>query len=222
MTRIKPRRPVWLCRSVMAAALAGMLLPLASGCTAIRALAAYTAPTTEKIPADFNRLPGKTVAVHVWATPEILWDYPKLRVDVAAYVGAYLSKNVKKVTLIDPLRIESFIEQRSSTELESVEIGRHFVADMVIHLAVYQFSLRDAGMAHFYRGRIASSVTVYDLTTSAEPPDRYPLRDVNVAVPDEKQVGIANVQPDQLRQALYDVFAVEVGKKFHEWEKPLD
>src|SRR4029077_18294273 len=101
----------------------------------------------------------------VWAPPEILWDYPKVRLDLAAYVGAYLDKNVKNITVTDPLHVEQYLEQGgSSGEADPVEVGKHFHADMFVHLSVYQFSMRDPGMAHFYRGRIASSVVVYDLT----------------------------------------------------------
>lgn len=193
-----------------------------TGCMAIKTLAVMAAPTTEKVPAEFNRLPNKTALVHVWATPEVLWDYPKLRLDLSAYVSAYLSKNVRGVTMVEPVRVEAAIERGNSMEIDPVELGKQFQADFVIHLAIYQFSMRDPGMAHFYRGRIGSSVVVYDLTQRPQPAERVPLKDVQVAVPDDKTVGYTNVRPDQIRQATYDAFAVEVGKKFHEYERPVD
>jgi hypothetical protein len=117
--------------------------------------------------------------------------------------------------------VEQYLEQGgSSGEADPVEVGKHFHADMVVHLSVYQFSMRDPGMAHFYRGRIASSVVVYDLTRANEPAERIPLRDVRVAYPEEK-AGYPNVRPDQIRQATYDAFSVEVGKKFHEYDHPI-
>ena len=219
-TNIKTSSP----RIARLALASGLIVLLAgsSGCQAIKTIAAMTAPTSEKVPAEYNRLSGKAVLVYVWAPPEVLWDYPKLRLDVAAYVGAYLSKNVEKVTMIDPLRVEATLERGNSLEADPVELGKQFAADAVIHLAIYQFSLRDQGYSQFFRGRISSSVVVYDMARHGDAPERVPLRDVRVAVPDEKAVGYVNVRADQVRQQTYDTFAVEVGKKFHEWERPLD
>ena len=195
---------------------------LVAGCGAIKFIAVQAAPTTEKVAPEFNRLPARTVLVYVWAPPEILWDYPKVRLDLAANVSAYLQQNVKDITVVPPLRVESYLEKSHSFEMDPVDVGKHFRADMVVHLAIYQFSMRDQGFAHFYQGRISSSVVVHDLSRPDQPPERIPLREVIVAVPEDHPVGFANIRPEQLRQATYEVFAVEVGKKFHEYERPVD
>ncbi len=224
--RMPPKRIVAMCserRSGVSRAtlvLLSVLLAAAAGCNIIKAVGVQMAPTSEKVPPEFDRLAGKNVVIYVWAPPEVRWDYPKVRLDVAAYVGAYLKKNVKGVTLVDPARVESYLEQRNG-EVDPADVGRQFLADMVLHLAVYQFSMRDVGMAHFYRGRISSSVLVYDCAGDGEA-ERIPLRDVAVAVPAESSVGYSNIRADQIRQMTYDAFAVEVGKKFHEWERPVE
>ena len=192
------------------------------GCTLARSLMVQTAPRTEKVAAEFNRLPGKKAAVCVWAPPEILWDYPKVRLDLAALVSAHLSQNVKGVTLVDPLQVEAYLEKSTDAEREPRKLGRHFRADMVVHLAVYKLSMRDPGMSQFQRGRLGSSVVVYDLTQSDEAAGRIPLKEVEVAVPKEGPLGFLNMRPEQVRQATYEAFAVEVGKKFHDYERPLD
>ena len=197
-------------------------LPFLGGCNIMKSLALYTAPKSEKVEADFSRLPGKKVLVSVWVPIDIKWDYPYIRLELAKHVGAYLKTNVKDITLIEAENVEAYLEKSRTPEVDPVELGRHFNADMVIHLSVYQFSTRDPGMAHYYRGRLASAVEVYDLTTKAETPERTPLREVKVIYPEEKEIGFVNVRPEQVRQATYEAFAVEVGRKFHEWERPLD
>lgn len=194
----------------------------AVGCNAMRQIALQTAPKTENVPAEFNRLPEQNVLVSVWVPPEVKWDYPHIRLDIASHVGAYLKQNVKKVTMVDPYQVEAYLDKSSKAEVDPVELGRHFAADMVVHLGVYQFSVRDPGYSQFFRGRIASSVEVHDLTTKEKTPPRYPLQEVKVAYPDEKAIGFANARADQVRQATYEVFATEVGKKFHAWDRPLD
>lgn len=197
-----------------------LLSPALTACTAMKAMMLQAAPQTEKLDAEFNRLEGKKVLVYVWAPPEILWDYPKVRLDLAAYATAYLEKNVKKITTVPAVRVESYLEQINALQIDPVELGKHFEAEMVVHLSVFKFSMRDAGMAHFYRGRIGSSIVVWDRSRPGEPAERVPLKDVNVAVPPESNVGYTNIRPEEIRQATYDAFAVEVGKKFHEWERP--
>jgi hypothetical protein len=214
---LKLRRPAMIGCGLLWIA---FLWPALTACTAMKSLMLQAAPKSETIPAEFNRLTGKKVLIFVWAPPEILWDYPKVRLDLSSYVGAYLGKNVEKITLIEPLRVEEYLEKGNSFETDPVELGKHFRADMVVHLSVYQFSMRDPGMAHYYRGRINSSVVVHDLTREGEPAERIPLKDVMVAVPD-KAMGYPNIRADQIRQATYDAFAVEVGKKFHEFERPI-
>ena len=214
----------WWWRTLRATFGLGLLLcmSLAGGCTLVKSAAVYAGPKTEKMPAEFTSMPGKKVLVFVWVPPEIKWDYPYIRLDLAAHVGAYLTENVKGVTVIDARRVEEYLAKSRQFETDPVEVGRHFHADMVLHLAVYQFSMRDPGMAHYYRGRIASSVEVYDLAEKGGSAHRALLHEVNVAYPDEKALGFTNVRPDQVRQATYEVFTVEVGKKFHSYERPLD
>jgi hypothetical protein len=198
----------------------GVLTTVGSGCSLIKAAAYFAHPETEKVAPEFNRLEGKQVLIYVWAEPEILWTYGKLRLDLSGYLGAYLTKHVKDVRIVDVIQVERYVEQQRVAELDPVAVGRHFKADMVLHLSIYQFSIRDPDMAHFYRGRVGASVHVYDLTTGEEP-ERIVLQDVKVSVPETGPVGLENTTAAMIRQMAYDAFTVEVGKKFHVWEREI-
>jgi len=198
------------------------MLSLVTGCVLARALAIQTAPTTEKVAPEFNRLIGKRVLVYVWAPPEIRFDYSKICLELSAYVSAYLKQNVEDVELVDAWHVQNYREKKGSPETDPVQLGRHFRADMVIHLSVYHFSMRDPGWANFYRGRLSSSVMVYDLTVSDESAESVPLKDVVVVVPDKDPIGFHNTDPAQVRQATYKAFAVETGIKFHEYERAIN
>lgn len=195
-------------------------LPVLAGCDAFRAMAVMAQPPTEKVNAEFNRLEGKKTLVYVWGPADILWDYPKVRLDLAAYISAYLEKNVKKITVVPAVRVESYLEEISSPNIDPVEVGKHFEAEMVVHVSIFQLSMRDPGYANLYKGRLGGSIVVWDMSKSGEPAERVPLRDVVVTVPPGQSVGMPNTRPEQIRQATYDTFAVEVGRKFHEWERP--
>jgi hypothetical protein len=141
--------------------------------------------------------------------------------DLAAYISEYLQQNVKGVSVVDYLRVASYMEKTPESDNDPVGVGKQFNADMVLQVSVHKLSVRDPGMAHFYRGRMAASVAVYDMTKPNELPERTPLQDVEVAVPEEGAVGVTNVTPSQMRQQTYIAFTAAVGKKFHEYERPI-
>lgn len=194
-----------------------------SGCSYIKAAAYFLQPTSETINPEYSKLDNKQVLIYVWTPPEIAWDYPKLRLDLSAYLSEYLKKELgkKKVRFVDPLQVERYVEQQNTFEQDPAELGRHFKADVVLHLSVFEFSVRDPEMAHFYRGRLAASVQVYDLANPEEP-ERIALQDAKAVVPEDRPIGIENATADQIRGATYDAFTLEVGKKFHQWERPIE
>ncbi|MBP7937064.1 MAG: hypothetical protein KA354_20665 [Phycisphaerae bacterium] len=196
-------------------------IPVVCGCSVFKAIAIASGEKTEKVDAEFSRLPAKKTLIYVWAPIEIKWDYPHIRLELAKHLAAYLKTNVKDFETVEPEAVEKYLEKSRSPEVDPVELGKHFQVDVVIHLSLYQFSLRDPGMAHFYRGRMYSSVEVHDLT-KGDPAERIPLREVKVVCPEEKEIGFTNVRADQVRQRTYEMFTAEVGKKFHEYERQLD
>src|SRR5690348_6867096 len=103
-----------------------MILPSLTGCTPLKAIMLMSAPQNEKMDAEFNRLEGKKTLVYVWAPPDIMWDYPKIRLDIAAYVSANLDKNIKKITVIPAVRVESYLEKINALQVDPAELGKHF------------------------------------------------------------------------------------------------
>jgi hypothetical protein len=181
-----------------------------------------TLPNTEKVPPEFNRLPEHTVLIHAYALPEIRWAYDKVTLDVAAYLSDYLQQHVKKVNIVDVVRVATYMEKTPDSENDPVGVGKQFGADIVIEVSVYKLSVRDPEMAHFYRGRMAASVVAHDLTRPNGPPERIPLTDVEVAVPEEGPVGLVDTNGAEMRQQTYVAFTTKVGRKFHEYEKPIN
>lgn len=193
------------------------------GCAALTKSALLgTTPGTEKVPAEYSRLPGKIALVYVWVRPEIRWAYDKMRLDLASYLSEYLEQKVPDVNMVDCLRVESYLEKSSTFDVDPVELGRHFGADVVIHLSVYQFSMRDPGLAHYYRGRMAASVVVHELGEGQTQAERVPLGDVEVVVPEEGPVGFTNVSPTEVRQRTYFAFIEKTGRKFHDYEREIE
>jgi hypothetical protein len=196
-----------------------LLIAVASGCNMMKALSFHSAPQTEEIDAEYADLAGKKVVVYVWTRPETLWDYPQLRLDLAAHVSAYLKENVPEVEVIPAPRVEAHLKSLSTMNPDAGELARHFHANSVIHLSIYKFSMRDPGLSQFYRGRISASVVVLDLTAQDGTVKRVPLPDVTVVIPEEGPLGYYNVSADQVRDMTYREFTQATGRKFHNWEK---
>ena len=187
----------------------------------MRSLMYQTSPTSEKIDAEYAELGGKKSLVYIWAKPEVMWDYPQMRLDLAAHLSAYLKENVKTADVIPAPQVESYIKTLSAMAPDAGEIGRHFHADTVIHISVYKFSMRDPGMSQFYRGRISASVVVLDLSAKDGTVKRVPLPDVVTTVPEDGLLGYHDRTAEQVRDSTYKEFTQATGRKFHEWEKEL-
>ncbi len=192
------------------------------GCSYIKAIAILTAPETEKVDAEYDKLAGKRVVVYAWVPPEVAWDYPKIRWDLATYMTDYLREHVDDAQFVDPDRVERYLESLQIPEVAATELAEEFRADAVVKLTVFHFTMRDPGMSQFYRGRLSASLSAVDVSEPDLPGSEIQLGDVSVAVPEDGKMGYTNIQPDMLRQETYRIFTVEAGKKFHEFERPLD
>jgi hypothetical protein len=210
---------------LFALAVLGLSAGVSGGCNVIEATKWFmyqNSPKTEQVDAEYAGLSKQKVLVYVWAEPETLWDYPQMRLDLAAHLSSYLKEHVDKVEIIPARQVEAHIKSLSTMNPEAADLGRHFHADMVVHLSVYKFSMRDPGMSQFYRGRISASAVVLDLTAKDGTVKRVPLKDVVTTVPAESKLGYYNLGADQIRDMTYREFTETTGRKFHDWEKQLD
>jgi hypothetical protein len=199
---------------VVAAALAA-----STGCNLLKPLAMMAPPPTERVPAEFDKLDGSKAIVLVWAEPDVLFDYPNVRLELGAYVADYLRTHVKDVQFLAARQVEDYVERQASMTQDPVAIGRHFHVDKVIHITLIEFSMRDREMAHFYRGRVRASVAVYDLKDKSGTPQRYALTDASVTYPENQPMGMDSSAAQVVRQKTYETFADTVGRKFYAYDR---
>ena len=84
------------CLFVMVAVLASSQM----SCVFIARMASMMPPPTKKIAAEFTRMAGRKVLVHVWVEPAAQIDYPWARYELAEGVVAGLEAHVKDIELI--------------------------------------------------------------------------------------------------------------------------
>lgn len=202
-------------RGVLAAVL---LLALAtSGCKLLIPIA-MLGEHTETIPAEYDKLPGKKVAICVWAPQEVLFDYPLLRLEISGHVYDRMSANMKDVEFVDVRRVEDYLQRTLALSIDPVLVGKEFSADAVIYLEMTDFHLRDPEAPDLVRGKAAASVTVYDLTANPDEPRQYELEPVSAEYPEHQTLQMTETNVLVARQQVYEKFAAIVARKFHAYE----
>ena len=168
------------------------VLPLvAASCNLLTPLAIMIEPTKRVAP-EFDKLPGKKVAVLVWTEPATLFDYPHTRFELATFIGdklhAELGSRESATTVVDPRDVEDFIQKSPPAQIDPYAVGKKFDVDYVIYLEILQFQLREPDTPQFLRGRIEASVSVHDVRAAAGSQRRFDLITAKCEYPDEAPV----------------------------------
>lgn len=196
------------------------MLPLAAtSCNLLTPLAVLVEPTKRVAP-EFDKLPGKKVAVLVWTEPATLFDYPHTRFELATFIGdklhAELGRRESATTVVDPRDVEDFIQKNPPAQIDPRAVGKKFDADYVVYLEILQFQLREPDTPQFLRGRIEASVSVHDVQANAGSQRRYDLITARCEYPDEAPVALTATNSPLVREATYRKFAETVARKFYE------
>lgn len=192
-----------------------------AGCQLLTAAAVATSEDPkEEVAAEFSKLAGKRAMVLVWAESDTLFEYPHVRMEVGAYLADHLKARIPDVRFIPARKVEEYIERLATYTQDPQDAGREFSVDLVIHITLLEFSMRDREMAQFYRGRVRASTAVYDMKDPSGQVQRYSLTDVFVQYPPDRPVGFDKTAATVVRQKTYEVLADAIGRKFYTWERP--
>jgi hypothetical protein len=192
----------------------GLLLLLGPGCSWLTPLI-FMGEHKERVPAEFDRLSGKTVAVVVWADQDVLFDYPFVRMELGLHIADRLWANVDNVEMVDGRKLEDYMQRRLANAVDPIVIGKEFAAEMIVYVELLDFQIRDPSSPDFLNPRIDASVVAYDLTVDPDEPRQYELEPVEV----ERRGKLFNETSAQVaRKALYEEFAETVARKFYDHE----
>jgi hypothetical protein len=192
---------------------------LAGGCQLLVAGAVLMGPPKQKVKAEFNRLEGKKVLILAWAEPETLIEYPYARFEVARYVGDKIQAHVPNVTVVGQREVEDYLEQLYDAEYDPEKIGKRFEAELVVYMELLEYEMRDPHTPQLYRGKIHSSVWVYDMPGKESDLDEFELEEAFAQVPEgENVVGVLDSSGLEVRKMTYEKFAELVARKFYDHE----
>lgn len=136
-----------------------------SGCVGLLSNLMY-AVKGEKVPAEFDELKDKKVAVLA-----ISEDVP-YRDDVAArmlarHVSEILQTEVKKITIVDEDAVDQWRDKNGWENMDFQALGKAIETDYVLVFEISNLKLREG--ATLYRGNCGVNTTVYDIAAGKRP-----------------------------------------------------
>ena len=102
-------------------------------------------------------------------------EYPSLERDVPRILADILRKNVKKITIVDPDKVATWVEAHPHWT-EPGDAARDFSADMAIFLEVEQFQSQSPGDLNMVHGDSKTHIQVFQLDYPKNSRDK-PLKD---------------------------------------------
>ena len=199
-------------------------LLLLAGCNLLTPLV-FLGEHKKKIMPEFDKLPGRRVAILVWTEAATLFDYPHARFELASYIWEKLAMEMAqrklRTEVVDPRDVEDFIQKDVDAQINPHTVGRHMDADYCIYVEIIEFQIRDARQPQFLQGRIVASVSVHDIRADPDQQRRFELAPVRTIYPDKSPVLMSATNAVLIREATYRKFAEEVARKFYEYTVAL-
>lgn len=204
---------LWICLAFLA--------PLAGCNHAGYWLYLFMPEPTETIEAEFAQLDGHTVAVIVYANDAIQYSYPSASREVAAQVSVELQAQLEDVTTIDPLIIHKYQQQNLHWDtMNKTELGEIFGADYVLFITLLEFSTREQGSLHLFRGRLSAECAIYDVGQHEDDARDWDTSGISVKYPTNGPIGQMSDDDDAIRYRTISRFAQVLVRNFYEHKVP--
>jgi hypothetical protein len=191
------------------ALLALLSLPMLTGCSTLLTVAYLIQPAD--MPAEFNGLKGKTVAVVCRPIIELEFTDAGSARELASLVGGQIEQNVRRSTAIGQHEVARWIDENAWVDYQTV--GRALDADYVIGIDLEEFRFHEGST--LYRGRAAVHVKVYDLE---EKKLVFQKRIDDFAFPANSAIPAADRSEAEFRGMFLQMLSLQVSRLFHAYE----
>jgi hypothetical protein len=210
MSALKHRR--W---SLAAFALA--CLACAGGCNPFTALYFLFLMPPPKVPAAYDGLQKKKVALLVHASRTAQFQYAGVDNDLARNVARELRENVKAIELCDISEVREWQDENEDFELS--EVGEKFQAARVVYLEVYEFTLFQEQSSQLYRGKAKIHVQVADMEKQG---DVVFEEDVEVEFPPSRPIPASDMSQHKFRGLFMKFLARKTAHLFFKYRPDED
>ncbi len=138
----------------------GLLVLPSFGCIGFTSHMMYWVFGDEKVPADWDGLRGKRVAI-VCVSDSSPYGPDEATEMLGQLVATELRQNVKNIKVIHQGEVANWIDNHDWEQLDFIQIGRGVDAEAVLAVELSSYSLHDGKT--LYKGRANIKVTVYDV-----------------------------------------------------------
>jgi TolB-like protein len=195
------------------------------GCSAISYLGYLMAPggRTEKVPAEFDGLASKTVAVVIYTDVAVQYDYPYARLGLSMGLSSELKKRIEGIKVIPSERVVTYQDQNVHWEsMDRSKLGRDFDADYLLYVVLDEYTMREPGSVNLFRGRLRAHASLYDTTKPENEACVWSGEEFSVIYPRHAPTGQPGQDDSRIRYETEKRFAELLVKKFYEHEVPKE
>lgn len=199
--------------SARACALSLALLTLpALGCIGALAQGLYLFQG-EKVPAEFEGLPGKRVAVVCLSNTAAAGPGSEADV-VARLVSNLLATHVKEIDLVHQDEVYDWMDNHNWDQTDYRPVGRGVKADMIVAIEISGFRLYEGST--LYKGRANVTVSVLDMSKNGQVVFRREMPDF--AYPTNAGHHTADITEARFRRMFLDEIATQVARRFYAYD----
>jgi len=190
------------------AALACLMLPL-TGCSTLLTAAYLLQPAD--VPAEFNGLRGKHVAVACRPIVELEFSDAGSARELAGLVGSQLQSNVRRTRIIGQHEVARWIDENAWVDYPT--LGKALDADLVVGVDLEQFRMHEGST--LYRGRATARVRVFDVATKDLV---FEKRIDDFSFPANSAIPATDRSESEFRAMFLQMLSQKISRCFHAYE----
>jgi hypothetical protein len=191
------------------AALACLALPALTGCSTLLTAAYLLQPAD--VPAEFNGLRGKHVAIACRPIVELEFSDAGSARELANLVGSQVQAKVRRARVIGQHEVARWIDENAWVDYPT--LGKSLDADLVVGIDLEQFRLHEGST--LYRGRATAHVRVFDVATKEVLFDK---RFDDFSFPANSAIPATDRSEPEFRAMFLQMLSQKVSRCFHAYE----
>lgn len=182
---------------------------LLGGCSTLLTAAYIFRPAD--VPAEFDGLRGKHVAVVCRPIVELEFSDAGSARELASLIGTQLGQKVRKARIIGQAEVARWLDENAWVDYETV--GRSLDADLVVAIDLEEFRLHEGST--LYRGHASAGVRVYDINTKKLV---FEKRVDGFVFPANSGIPATDRTEPEFRALFLQVLSQRISRCFHAYE----
>jgi hypothetical protein len=186
-----------------------VLLPCLTGCSTLLTAAYLLQPAD--VPAEFNGLRGKHVAVACRPIVELEFSDAGSARELASLVGSQVQAKVRRSRVIGQHEVARWIDENAWVDYPT--LGKSLDADLVVGVDLEQFRLHEGST--LYRGRATARVRVFDVATKEV---LFEKRFDDFSFPANSAIPATDRSEPEFRGMFLQMLSQKISRCFHAYE----